>query len=185
MLTARRHYCRDQHLSALALRTFLICIGYLRHLEHFKQSQLSHHYNNFLPLSFSVTLTIKSIQTESSITTIIMKSSIAILSSLVATSTAQVFCIQAITATMPYLPALTLAANNSCPTARNASYYSVEGAAGCCSSAATAVSIQSTTGLACCPCGAQCTGKQHNVLYLLLWDTHTQQDTCQLCKLGL
>ncbi|KAE9969276.1 hypothetical protein BLS_005430 [Venturia inaequalis] len=86
-----------------------------------------------------------------------MKSSIAILSSLVATSTAQVFCIQAITATMPYLPALTLAANNSCPTARNASYYSVEGAAGCCSSAATAVSIQSTTGLACCPCGAQCT----------------------------
>ncbi|QDS71188.1 hypothetical protein FKW77_010229 [Venturia effusa] len=59
---------------------------------------------------------------------------------------------------MPYLPALTLAANSSCPTARNASYYSVEGATGCCTSAATAMTLQSTQGLACCPCGAACTG---------------------------
>lgn len=92
-----------------------------------------------------------------------MKYSIAILPCLLATSMAQVFCIQAITTTMTYLPALTLAADNSCPTARNASYYSVEGATGCCSAAATAVTLQSTAGLACCPCGAACTGEHFNV----------------------
>lgn len=71
---------------------------------------------------------------------------------------AQVFCIQAITTTVPYLPALTLGANKACPTAGSASYYSVNGADGCCAAAATAVALQSTKGLACCPCGAACTG---------------------------
>lgn len=91
-----------------------------------------------------------------------MKSSITklLFLALVANATAQVACIQAITTTMSYLPALTLAADNSCPTASNASYYSVEGDTGCCSAAATPVKLESTAGLACCPCGALCTGKQ-------------------------
>jgi hypothetical protein len=78
--------------------------------------------------------------------------------SLVASSMAQIACIQAITTTMTYLPAITLGVNNTCPTAGSVSYYSVEGANGCCTDAATAASIISTQGLACCPCGAQCTG---------------------------
>ncbi|TID26525.1 hypothetical protein E2P81_ATG00995 [Venturia nashicola] len=103
-----------------------------------------------------------------------MKSSIATLLSLVATSAAQIFCIQAITTTVPYLPALTLAANNSCPTASSAKYYSVDGAAGCCSDAATAVTLQSTAGLACCPCAAQCTGYMPKIQAWTLIDDKLQ-----------
>jgi len=88
-----------------------------------------------------------------------MKASISLILSFVATSTAQVFCIQAITTTISYLPALTLGANNSCPTAKSVSYYSVDGANGCCVASATAASLATTQGLACCPCGAACTGE--------------------------
>jgi hypothetical protein len=71
---------------------------------------------------------------------------------------AQIVCIQAIISTMTYLPALTIGANNSCPTAKSISYYSVDGGAGCCTAGATAAKL-STMGLACCPCGAACTGE--------------------------
>jgi hypothetical protein len=91
-----------------------------------------------------------------------MKTSISLVLSLSVTSMAQVFCIQAITTTMTYLPALTLGANNTCPTAKSISYYSVDGANGCCTAGATA--MKSATTLACCPCGAFCTGECHNLL---------------------
>jgi len=69
----------------------------------------------------------------------------------------QVFCIQAITTTISYLPALTLH-NGACPTnsARGIEYYAI-GSAGCCTSSATAKTLN-TKGVACCPCGAFCTG---------------------------
>ncbi|KAF2435372.1 hypothetical protein EJ08DRAFT_335304 [Tothia fuscella] len=71
----------------------------------------------------------------------------------------EVFCIQAITTTIAYVPALTLS-NGACPSnnaARGIEYNKVSDL-GCCTAGATAKTMPIGTGAACCPCGAFCTG---------------------------